>query len=78
MPMDRSQKTWRSDLALLDREHKLLKKCVSKFKPQDLDRPSHGSKSNARRLIAGIAFHDVYHAGQIQLIKKFLKTEKSR
>ena len=27
---------------------------------------------------AGAAFHDVYHAGQIQLIKKLLRTGKSR
>jgi hypothetical protein len=31
-----------------------------------------------RRLIAGISFHDVYHAGQIQLIKKLLRTRRSR
>jgi len=35
-------------------------------------------KTSARRLIDGIAFHDVYHTGQIHLIDKLLKKEKSR
>ena len=77
-PIDRSEKAWRVDVALLDTEHQLLRKVVSSFKPQNLDHRSHGSKTFARRLIVGIALHDVYHAGQIQLIKKLLRTEKSR
>lgn len=76
-PKDRSEKAWRTDVALLDREHQLLRKAVSIFPPENLDRRPRGSKSDARRLIAGIAFHDVYHAGQIQLIKRLLRTKKS-
>ncbi len=77
-PMDRSEKAWRADIWLLDREHQRLKEAVSSFQPENLDRPARGSKTLARRLIAGIAFHDVYHAGQIQLIKKLLKTRRPR
>jgi hypothetical protein len=77
-PVDRSERAWQAAIALLEREHQLLKKTVSAVKPQDLDRRSRGSKTIVRRLIAGIAFHDVYHAGQIQLIKKILRSEKSR
>jgi hypothetical protein len=77
-PIDRSEKAWRADVALLDREHQRLKAAVSAFQLEYLDRPVQGSKTLARRLIAGIAFHDVYHAGQIQLIKKLLRTGSSR
>ena len=77
-PLDRSEKAWRADVSLLEREHQRLKEAVSSFQPENLDRPARGSKTLARRLIAGIAFHDVYHAGQIQLIKKLLKTRRSR
>ena len=77
-PVDRGEKAWRADLALLDREHQLLRQAVESFAPNHLDRRSPGSKTVARRLIAGVAFHDVYHAGQIQLIKKFLRSNKSR
>jgi hypothetical protein len=75
-PTDRSEKAWRADMKLLDREHQLLREAVSSLDPENLDRPAKGSKSIARRLIAGIAFHDVYHAGQIQLIKKLLRRKK--
>jgi DinB superfamily len=75
---DRSEKAWRADIVLLEREHKRLKAAVSELKPESLDRSARGSKTLVRRLIAGIALHDVYHAGQIQLIKKLLRAEKSR
>ena len=77
-PVDRSEKAWRADVALLEREHQRLKETVSSIHPKDLDRRARGSKTVAWRLIAGIAFHDVYHAGQIQLIKKLIGTAKSR
>jgi hypothetical protein len=77
-PMDRTEKAWKADVALLDREHQRLKAAVSSLQPEYLDRPSRGSKTLARRLIAGIALHDVYHAGQIQLIKKLSRTGSSR
>jgi hypothetical protein len=76
-PVERTEKAWRADVALLEREHRLLREAVSSFLAQNLDRRAHGSKSSARRLIAGIALHDVYHAGQIQLIKKLLRAGKS-
>jgi hypothetical protein len=76
-PKDRSEKAWRTDVGLLDREHQLLRGVILSFPPENLDRRPYGSKSTARRMIAGIAFHDTYHAGQIQLIKRLLKTKKS-
>jgi hypothetical protein len=73
-PVDRSEKAWRADIVMLDREHQGLRAAVSALQPEYLDRPAQGSKTLVRRLIAGIALHDVYHAGQIQLIKKLLRT----
>jgi hypothetical protein len=77
-PMDGSEKEWKADVALLDREHRLLRETVSLLPPDLLDRPAPGSRTLSRRLIAGVAFHDVYHAGQIQLLKKLLRKKKSR
>jgi hypothetical protein len=77
-PIDRSEKAWRADVTMLDGEHQHLLAAVSALQPEDLDRPSRGSKTLVRRLIAGIALHDVYHAGQIQLIKRMLRTRSSR
>src|SRR5260370_22615487 len=55
-PMDGSEKAWRADIGLLDREHQRLKEAASSFQPENLDRPARGSKAVARRLIPGIAF----------------------
>jgi hypothetical protein len=67
-----------ADVALLDAEHQRLREVVSTLQAKELDHPARGSRTLVRRLIAGTAFHDVYHAGQIQLIKKLLRSEKSR
>ncbi len=77
-PVDRSEKAWREDVALLEREHQALREAVAAFPAADLGQKVHGSKSVARRLIGGIALHDVYHAGQIQLIKRLIRGKKSR
>jgi hypothetical protein len=77
-PLDRSEKAWRADVCLLGREHRRLRAAVTALPREYLDRPSRGSKTLARRLIVGIALHDVYHAGQIQLIKKLVRAGSSR
>jgi uncharacterized damage-inducible protein DinB len=77
-PGDRSEKAWRADVALLEREHRQLRDAVWSMEPEALDRRSRGSRSRVRRLIFGIAFHDVYHAGQIQLLKRLVRKKKSR
>ena len=73
----RLEKAWHADVSLLAEEHRRLKAAVEAFQPEDLDRPAKGSKTTARRLIVGIAFHDVYHAGQIQLVKRLMSTTGS-
>jgi hypothetical protein len=73
----RNEKAWRADVELLAREHRQLRKVVASFRASELDHRAPGSKTLARRLIAGIAFHDVYHAGQIQLVKKLIRSTKS-
>lgn len=77
-PINCSEKAWRGDLGLLECEHLRLREAVSSIEPGKLDRPARGSKTPARRLIVGIAFHDVYHAGQIQLIRRLLRKGSSR
>ena len=69
-PLDLSEKAWKADLALLDQEHSKLREAVAGLKPGSLHfRPSTSKVSNLA-LICGVANHDVYHAGQIQLLKR--------
>ena len=66
-------KRWRRDLSALGRAHQELREAVIKLDPNALDRLSGGSRHTQRRMIEGIAMHDVYHAGQIQLLKRLLR-----
>ena len=61
---------WKRDLALLARMHEELKSAVRLLSDSGLDQRERGSKYTHRRMIAGVAMHDVYHTGQIQLLKR--------
>ena len=50
--------------------HKRLKQAVQDVSAQDLGRIPLGAKTSNLDLITGIAAHDLYHAGQIQLLKR--------
>ncbi len=63
---------WREDLALLSREHRELCATVAALRDSELDRASRGSRQTPRFMIEGIAMHDVYHAGQIQLLRRLI------
>lgn len=64
------EQAWRQDIALLARMHRELRATVASLPESALGRKSPGSRNTARRMIAGIALHDVYHAGQIQILKR--------
>jgi uncharacterized damage-inducible protein DinB len=57
---------WRRDVARLLEEHRQLREVVARLSRSDLGT---GGRGNAR-MIRGIAAHDLYHAGQIQLLKR--------
>lgn len=61
---------WRRDVALLGEYHRRLRETVSRLSDEDLDRRTPGGKETIGRLVRGIIAHDLYHAGQIQLLKR--------
>ncbi len=64
------EKAWREERALLEREHRALRRAVQGLSAKALTQRLPGSRRRtALREIAGIALHDVYHTGQIQLLK---------
>jgi hypothetical protein len=69
---DASAAAWRKDVALLDRTHRQLRGAIEGFSPRALHRRPQGSKFDYAALISGIAAHDLYHAGQIQLLKRLM------
>ncbi len=58
-----SEAHWRADRAILENEHRALIRACRRI----LERS--GAKKHVRMLY-GVAFHDVYHAGQIRLLRR--------
>jgi hypothetical protein len=67
---------WDQDLALLVSEHAALRQAVIEF-PQSrlVDRPAR-SVFTYEALVHGAAAHDLYHAGQIQLLKRLVRSSR--
>lgn len=61
---------WTRDVALLRDEHRQLRAAVAGLSDERLDRPAAGGNTLVVDLVAGIIAHDLYHAGQIQLLKR--------
>ena len=60
---------WEGARASLDRAHARLLEVIARFDPARLDQPPAGG-SSAYVLMHGIIQHDLYHAGQIALLRK--------
>jgi len=69
-PLPRNDRAWRRDVTLLRQEHRLLRHTIARFPLAGLGRRAWRSKWTNLATILGIASHDLYHAGQIQLIKR--------
>lgn len=59
---------WKADVRLLDDCHRALRETVASLSPKQLTRAIGGW--TVLDTVSGIAAHDLYHAGQIQLLKR--------
>ena len=61
-----SESAWRADRALLETEHRELERAI---------RQALKKTQSKKRLamIYGITFHDVYHAGQVRLLRRLME-----
>jgi uncharacterized damage-inducible protein DinB len=60
-----NEAAWNADKALLEREHRLMRRAIEKVlrKPRGM---------KILRMLYGVAFHDIYHAGQIRLLRRLM------
>jgi hypothetical protein len=65
-----TESAWKLDLKLLDETHAALRAVVAALSPRKLGGKPKGSRFTVRDTVLGIAAHDLYHAGQIQLLKR--------
>ena len=61
-----SEAAWKADLALLAAEHRALVAAVERQLPGLRG----AARAKALHLVRGVAAHDLYHAGQVQLLKR--------
>ena len=64
------EKAWRDDIGLLDDAHRRLRLYIADLSIRQLERTPRGSSVSNRAMLSGIIAHDLYHAGQIQLLKR--------
>jgi hypothetical protein len=68
-PVEATAAAWRADLRLLQEMHDSVRAAIAGVAARDLYRKSRGSRHTNAFMITGLAAHDLYHAGQIQLLK---------
>ena len=64
------EQAWKADVAMLEDIHQSLRAAVAAFPAGKLDTVVKGGTWTFAFTIRGAAMHDVYHASQIQLLKK--------
>ncbi|HEX2443335.1 MAG TPA: DinB family protein [Vicinamibacterales bacterium] len=72
-PETNSPDAWRADVGMLDRMHAELRKAIAALPERELHVTPRGSTVSNFAIIAGVAAHDLYHAGQIQLLKRLAR-----
>ena len=73
-PTALTEREWRRDIELLETSHARLREAVAGLKASDLPLVPSSSKVSNAAILIGIASHDVYHAGQIQLLKRLSRS----
>lgn len=73
-----TENAWRADLALLEGEHRRLRQTIAALPAPALARRARGSKYTNATLVYGVASHDLYHTGQIQLLKVLQRKRHAR
>jgi uncharacterized damage-inducible protein DinB len=64
---------WKADVALLVSEHRKLRAEIVGLRDAELPKKTPGSRQTNLSVVRGIAAHDLYHAGQIQLLKRLAR-----
>jgi DinB superfamily len=73
LPKVKNEATWRRDRALLDEQHRLLRRAIAGLDARHLNRRGWHSRWPIKAEVYGIASHDLYHAGQIQILKRLMQ-----
>ena len=67
---DTTEANWQKSLKELKEVHHALEEAVSKLSAEQLDSAAEGTKDTVGFFVHGIIQHNIYHAGQMALLKK--------
>ena len=70
------ERDWAADRALLDRWHERLIAAIAALAAGDLAVRPGKSERTRWDLITGAAAHDLYHAGQVRLLRRMMETPR--
>lgn len=71
LPDREDERAWAKDRALLAAEHTALVRAIKRFPTRRWSRiPPEGKKWTFGEMIVGVVAHDVYHGGQISMLKR--------
>ncbi len=70
---DASEAAWQEALALLESRHQTLKQTLAKLSDEQLTQPIAGRNYNLYVQLHGNLQHDIYHIGQIALLKRAVR-----
>jgi len=69
-PREVTERAWRADLRVLQDAHRTLRDAAASVSSSALRKRPPDGTATAQALLTGAAAHDLYHAGQIQLLKR--------
>ena len=78
LPATPDERAWKRDVALLREEHRRLRATIARFPATRLNARGWRSRWTNVAHVYGIASHDLYHAGQIQLLKVLRRQASAR
>ncbi len=73
LPENKTATAWKEHLELLEDTHQSMRDAIASFPASKLYDTTAHSKHTNLAVLYGIAYHDVYHAGQIQLLKRLMR-----
>jgi len=74
-PEESTDAAWKADQHLLEEIHQDLRSAVASLDPRILDKTMPGGKYSYAKIVYGVAAHDIYHTGQINLIKRLMRSQ---
>jgi len=69
---DTTEAAWEQAKAALDRGHQALREAIARVSEERIDEPILEGLSTVYVTLHGVIQHDLYHAGQIAMLKKAL------